>query len=190
MAVPPLVELARAHAQQSGFPLSSDEEVGRLLVVLAAAVRDDGSILELGTGAGVGLAWLAHGVRNRPDVSVLSVEVSPELVDLASSLPWPSNVTVRHADALDVLGEGDQYDLIFADAQGGKTEGLDLTILALAPGGILIVDDMDARPGDALHQELWESIAAAGDTLLDHPELEAVRMAWASGVIIATKVAQ
>ena len=35
-----------------------------------------------------------------------------------------------------------QFSLIFADAPGGKWEGLDRTIAALEPGGLLVVDDM------------------------------------------------
>ena len=35
------------------------------------------------------------------------------------------------------------FDLVFADAPGGKWTGLDSTISALNPGGVLVVDDMD-----------------------------------------------
>jgi demethylmenaquinone methyltransferase/2-methoxy-6-polyprenyl-1,4-benzoquinol methylase len=84
-----------------------------------------------------------------------------------------------------VLGEGGQFDLIFADAQGGKTEGLDRTIAALAPHGLLVVDDMTPRPGwDA---ELRARQPEVRHTLLTSPLLTSVELAHGSGVILATR---
>src|ERR1022692_2052061 len=108
MDAPPLVCRARSQASEHGFPLSCDDGVGRLLAVLAAAVPRNGSVLELGTGAGVGLAWLSHGLDDRSDVDLQSVEADAALADLARSLPWPQNVTVHHGDALQVLRRGAQ----------------------------------------------------------------------------------
>ena len=47
------------------------------------------------------------------------------------------------AGALEMLDSAGQFDLIFADAQGGKWDGLDRAIAALRPHGLLIVDDMN-----------------------------------------------
>ena len=89
---------AQIRADQHGFPFSCEPGAGALLSSLAAAVPAEGRILELGTGAGVGLAWLPG------------------------------------------LG---RFHLVFVDAPGGKLEGLDRSIAALEPGGVLVVDDMD-----------------------------------------------
>src|SRR4051794_33960600 len=56
--LPPLVARAVALARELGFDLSSIPEQGRLLQVLARGARG-GRIGETGTGAGVGVAWLA-----------------------------------------------------------------------------------------------------------------------------------
>ena len=60
--VPGGVQTAAKAATKAGFPLSCDPGVGRLLGVLAAGVPPHGAILELGTGAGVGLAWIVAGL--------------------------------------------------------------------------------------------------------------------------------
>lgn len=56
MNIPSNVAAASLAAEKAGFPLSCDPDVGRLLSVLSAAVPPHGSVLELGTGAGVGTA--------------------------------------------------------------------------------------------------------------------------------------
>ena len=57
-ALPEGVAAALGRAREAGFALSCEVGVGRLLATLAAGVRPGGRILELGTGAGVGLAWI------------------------------------------------------------------------------------------------------------------------------------
>jgi hypothetical protein len=65
--VPPGVAAAYERARHSGFALSCEPEVGRLLATLAAAVPEHGAILEMGTGVGVGCAWIVHGLGARSD---------------------------------------------------------------------------------------------------------------------------
>ncbi len=64
MEVPKLVEDAVALAERLGFPHSSIPEIGRLLHVLVAA-RPDGRVAEIGTGCGVGAAWIASALGKR-----------------------------------------------------------------------------------------------------------------------------
>src|SRR5450631_1775884 len=58
-----------------------------------------------------------------------------------------SSFDLRVGDALGVVGEGGTFDLIFADAQGGKWAGLDRTIAALRPHGLLVVRRYERHPG-------------------------------------------
>jgi demethylmenaquinone methyltransferase/2-methoxy-6-polyprenyl-1,4-benzoquinol methylase len=187
--VPERVRIARERAAAAGFDLSCEDEVGRLLRVLAAAVRPGGRILELGTGTGVGLAWLVSGVEGRDDVAITSVELDPALAAVAAALDWPAFVDLRCADALAVLDGVGDVDLLFADAQGGKTEGLERSILALGPGGLLAVDDMRRRPADGVHASLWPQLQEVRATLLGDDRLAAVEVDWASGLILAARVA-
>ena len=65
---------ATARAREAGFPMSCDPAVGRLLAVLAAQLPGQARVLELGTGVGVGTAWIVSGLLPRTDVMVLTVE--------------------------------------------------------------------------------------------------------------------
>jgi predicted O-methyltransferase YrrM len=182
---PPLVAAAVARARQAGFLLSCDPAVGRLLAVLAAQLPDGARVLELGTGTGVGTAWIASGLAPRTDVTVLTVENDPQTAAVAAGGDWPTFVELRHGDALDVLEQGGPFDLIFADAPQGKWYGLDRTIAALGRHGVLLVDDMTPLP------DWTDSHRAAQDLvrriLLTAPELTSVELAHGSGVILSAR---
>jgi predicted O-methyltransferase YrrM len=178
MPTPPLVQDAEARAAAAGFTISSEPPAGALLATLAAAVPSGGRILEIGTGAGVGLAWLVAGLGGRTDVEVRSVEQNPATHALAASGDWPANVTLHAGDVLTLFDTLGTFDLIFADARGGKSYGLDHTIGALAPGGHLVVDDMSAP---------IEQTRQVRDTLLAHPDLTAVELPCGTGLILATR---
>ena len=186
-AVPPLVAAALDRARQAGFPMSCDHAVGRLLAVLAAHLPEGGRVLELGTGTGVGTAWIVSGLLPREDVTVTSVEKDPRTAALAASEGWPSFVSLRHGDALEVLAEGGTFDLIFADAPGGKWERLDLSVAALRPRGLLIVDDMTPEPDwtDSL-RATQERVRQA---LLSAPGLTSAELPVGSGVILSVRTA-
>lgn len=183
--LPELVQTASAAAEQAGFTLSVSAEVGQLLAVLAASVRPAGSILELGTGAGVGLAWITSGLNAREDVRVVSVETDRGLAELAAALPFSPQVNVEVADALEVLRWPGGWSLIFADAQGGKWDGLDHTIEALEQGGVLLVDDMaPAEFVDDHHRNKTEQVR---EQLLRDGRLNAVELQWSTGVILCSR---
>jgi demethylmenaquinone methyltransferase/2-methoxy-6-polyprenyl-1,4-benzoquinol methylase len=153
--------------------------------VLAAAVPAGGRILELGTGAGVGLAWLVSGLGARTDVEVLTVDLDPEMQSATRDAGWPDFVRFEIGDGARLAGELGEFDLIFADAPGGKLEGLDRTIAALTPGGVLVVDDMDT----SLHSDeaLAAAIARVREELLSGADLICAELTSSSGVILAVK---
>jgi demethylmenaquinone methyltransferase/2-methoxy-6-polyprenyl-1,4-benzoquinol methylase len=183
--MPELVAAAAGRAGSAGFELSCDPAVGGLLAVLAAHLPAGSRVLELGTGAGVGTAWIASGLLSRTDVTVTTVEGDPDTARLARQGSWPGFVELREGDALDVLREGATFDLIFADAPGGKHEGLGLTIAALNPRGLLIVDDMTPVP--QWPAELHARQAEVRRALLASPLLTSVELACGSGVILCAR---
>jgi predicted O-methyltransferase YrrM len=185
VALPTGVAEAVHRADEHGFRFSCEPPVGRLLATLCAAVPPDGRILELGTGAGVGTAWLVHGLGGRTDARVLTVEKERSTAALAGEAGWPAWVDIRVGDALDLLPTLGRFDLVFADAQGGKWTGLDRTIAALAPGGVLLVDDMDVSR--SYRADFTEALDRVRRTILGDPRLVAVELPVSSGLILATR---
>jgi demethylmenaquinone methyltransferase/2-methoxy-6-polyprenyl-1,4-benzoquinol methylase len=185
-AVPPLVAAAAARAREAGFPMSCDPPVGRLLAVLAAHLPARAKVLELGTGAGMGTAWITSGLLPRADVTVITVENDHRMAALAARGHWPAFVSLRYGDALEVLTEGGTYALIFADAPGGKWHGLDRTIAALTPHGMLIVDDMAPKPDWSDKQRTGQS--RVRQALFAAPQLISAELAQGSGMILSTRV--
>ncbi len=183
--LPEFVVAAKAAATDADFPYASDDRVGRLLAVLAASVPAGGRILELGTGTGVGTAWIASGLTGRRDVEVVTVEADEHRAALATGLPWPPFVRVVAGDAVEQLRVLGRFDLVFADAQGGKWERLDLTIAALTPGGLLVMDDM--IPEDRWDIEQRQKQAEVSTTLRGHGDLVSAEMDWATGVVLCVR---
>jgi predicted O-methyltransferase YrrM len=183
--LPDAVAEAKRRANRLRITISCIDDVGRLLSVLAAAVPPGGRILEIGTSVGVGTAWICEGLADRTDVEVVSVEVDRSLTDLALEWEWPDHVQVTNADGADVLETVGKFNLMFVDASPVKHGHMEAAIAALQPGGVLVVDD--------LHNDMknFEAQKAAKDSLrrlvYGHPELRAVELDWASGVMLAAR---
>jgi demethylmenaquinone methyltransferase/2-methoxy-6-polyprenyl-1,4-benzoquinol methylase len=183
--LPELVRRAGELAAGAGFMMSCDTGTGQLLATLAAAVPPGGRVLELGTGTGVGTAWVVHGLQGRNDVVVRTVELDPTIAELATRNRWPDWVEIVTGDALDVTTGSGTFNLIFADAPGGKWDGLDRTIAALRPCGHLLVDDMTPRAFVDEHHAL--KTGEVRDRLLAHPDLVSVEIGWSTGLILSTR---
>jgi predicted O-methyltransferase YrrM len=183
-ALPPLVATAVAAAERLGFGYSCRPEHGRLLQALASGATRIG---ETGTGCGVGLAWLASGMR-RPGAVAVSVERDPARAQAAARVfHGRPDVTVLRGDWTAIAEHG-PYDLLVLDGGGqGKGDGLPADPeRLLLPGGVLVVDDFtpadtwpplhEGRPDEArLH---W----------LTHPALRTLEIPLAPdlAVLVAT----
>lgn len=183
--LPGSVLAAYERAASAGFQLACEVEVGRLLAALAAAVPSGGRVLEIGTGVGVGLAWLVHGLGARRDVEVVTVELDNQVQRTALSAPWPPWVRFESGDGAEVVGRLGQFDLIFPDAPGGKIFKLRRTVAALREGGVLVVDDMDLTRHD--DEQLRSALAVVRHRLLGNAELVYAELGFSSGVIVAVK---
>ena len=183
---PPLVQEAIARAAALRFELSCEDFVGRLLALLAANVRPEGRILELGTGAGVGLSWIVSGLSHRSDVAVITVDTDEALLAEVRRSEWPDSVQFIHGDGAQQVAKQGRFDLIFADAPGGKIENIEGTISALHINGLLVVDDMDlAKYAD--DHSLRDSIKDLTELLRADPRLLCVECPISSKVILTVR---
>ncbi len=159
-----------------------------MLAVLAAATPFGGRILELGTGLGVGLAWILNGLGSRTDVEVVSIEREAAWVTSIAEIDLPAYASIVEGDIEALLPILGQFDLIFADAEAGKWTGLDLTIAALAPRALLLVDDKEISRYDSSRDR--SSVEVVRGALIADPRLVAVELNAASGMILASRRAR
>jgi predicted O-methyltransferase YrrM len=150
--LPPLVERALALAERTGFQRSCSPETGRLLQVLAGQ-RGHERVAEIGTGCGVGSAWILSALD--PDVAFVTVELDePRAAAATELLDEDESATVLQGDWRDVLPEEAPFDFLFAD--GGKSKYHEELVGLLAPGGMLVMDDLTPGYADPDPvRELW-----------------------------------
>lgn len=134
---PPIVRQTMAGADRSQFERSCSIEVGRFLRVLASHVVD-GVIGEIGSGCGVGTAWLVSGLH--PQATLVTVEADPvraaSVEILVAGFP---NTAVLCADWRAILAYG-PFALLFVDGGDAKQQP-SLLLNALRPGGLIVMDD-------------------------------------------------
>jgi predicted O-methyltransferase YrrM len=185
MSAPAALPQLEARAAAIGYAMSSDPMIGALLAALAAS-KPGGRILELGAGAGVGSAWLLHGMDEA--ASLLAIDTDAAVLSVAQeSLGEDERVQFAIADAARLLSQAPPaiYDVIFADTWHGKFSHLDEALAALKPGGIYVVDDLSPQPDwPAGHQATVDAFLAALDARAD---VLVAHTGWATGVLIATK---
>ena len=182
---PDRVREATERAVAAGFDLSSEAGIGRVLMTLAAAVRPGGRVLEIGTGIGVGTAWLIEGLATKTGVELVTIESDPQRARLAAEAGWPACVKPVVGDALVELPKLGTFSLVFADAEGGKLYGLDLTLAAVEMHGMLVLDDMRFQ---GRNPAIEDGVVRARRQILADERFVCAEMNWSSGLLLATRV--
>ena len=201
--IPNLVHQAYMLAEELGFPVFPEgnpldyqgpptaciPEVGRLLSVLAAGYPD-GKIGEFGTGAGVGTAWLVHGLA--PGARLISGELREELVTRTRELfaGYP-NVEIRQGDCYEVMKEAMPFDLLFLDTgvrQALVPERWDEFTQMVRVGGKIVFDDL--TPVEQWPAEWDELVDPKREFAFRNPRLlgTEVRTTATQVAIIATRI--
>ena len=154
MSVPPLVARARAAALELGFERSCRDEDGLLLHVLAAR-RGIERVAEIGTGAGVGTAWLAAALP--PGVPLFTAESDAACAAAAAALFVDDpDVHVLEGDWRVVLPPNAPFDLVFVDGGGAAKDDPDAVLGLATPGATLVLDDFSADwDGPDIRRERW-----------------------------------
>src|SRR5579875_878296 len=114
---PPAVLKEMAEATKAiGFTMGSDMQTGSLLRTLAAS-KPTGTLLELGTGTGLGTAWILDGMG--PQTRLISVDRDERAPAIArkflGSDPRVTFLTMDGAQFLSSMRQqGRNFDFIFA----------------------------------------------------------------------------
>jgi predicted O-methyltransferase YrrM len=177
---PPLVERAREAAAALGFERSSSPETGALLHVLAGS-RGRTRVGEIGTGTGVGAAWIVSALE--PGVPFVTVELDAARADSAREVFRDDpNVRVLTGDWHEAMPPEAPFDLLFYDGGGKQRPDLDgeQVLALLAPRGLVVMDDL--TPGYGGHD-------VVRDFWLNHPELAGVELTVSlrEAVIVAVR---
>lgn len=172
-------------SQAIGFSMPSDLQTGALLKTLAGS-KPTANVLEIGTGTGLATAWLLAGMD--ANSSLVSIDNETLYQSVAEQILGDDpRLQLICTDAGNWLEENKNqtFDLIFADAWPGKYANLDAALNSLAAGGIYVIDDMLPQPNwpDGHNDNVDKLIA----DLESREDLQLVKMAWSTGVLIATK---
>ena len=103
------------------------------------ASKPGGRVAEVGTAFGVGAKAIVGALP--PDTTFVTVEPDPERYAIACEALAGTRAEVLNASWEDVLPSRAPFDLLFFDG-GTKDETLGLVVSLLAPGGILVKDDL------------------------------------------------
>jgi predicted O-methyltransferase YrrM len=151
---------------------SSLPEVQRLVAALVAA-KPGGRVAEIGTAFGEGAAAIAAVLPR--DATFVTVEKDPERAAEARKRLAGTRAELLEAMWQDVLPQRGPFDLVFFD--GGQRSNLNDVIELLAPGGILVKDDLTpgrAIDGDPVREAFLRDERLAAAEILVRPDMAAI----------------
>jgi predicted O-methyltransferase YrrM len=168
------------------FSMPSDLQTGSLLRTLIAS-KPHGRFLELGTGTGLSLSWIAESMDDKS--VVVSIDNSEVYSAIAKDFfKTDPRVEIICTDANEWLNNNpdQEFDLIFADAWPGKYSALEEALAMVKPGGFYIIDDM-------LPQANWpdghsENVSKLISYLEARPDIRFTKMNWSTGLVIVAKI--
>jgi predicted O-methyltransferase YrrM len=175
----------RAETERLGFTMASEPKTGALLATLAAT-KPGGRLLELGTGTGLGTAWLLSGMDASARLD--TVDTDARVVEVARrALGGDARATFHVEDGAAFIERASvgAFDLIYADAWPGKFTHLTEALALLRPGGLYFIDDL-------LPQANWPDghdakVRALVADLEGRAGFTSVRLAWASGLMLVVR---
>ena len=186
IARPPQLPFLKEKTRALEFNMACEDTAGALLRTLAASKRG-GRLLELGTGTGIGTAWLLDGMDATS--KLVTVDISAEYQQVArAAFADDHRLDILTCDASEFLRKqpANSFDLIFADAMPGKFTHLDEALASVTHGGFYVVDDL-------LPQENWPAehapkVAELISKLTSLAEFRFVLLEWSSGIMVLTHV--
>ena len=182
--IPQLVQASKDLAKRNDFENSCSDEAGRLLSVLVGQITQ-GTVLEVGTGFGVGTSWILSALA--PTVKFITVDISKEKIEATAD-------NIRHDQAEFICGDWKEviskgpFQFIFADAAAAKTIEGELLFNSLNTGGMLFMDDF--TPEEHFPEEWKDKPDKVREYWLNHSGLIAseIYLTPTSSAILATKI--
>ncbi len=182
---PELLQAILSETAALGFTMASEPKTGALLAALAAS-KPGGRLLELGTGTGIGTAWLLSGMDR--DARLDTVDVDEQAAAIARRhLSSDPRLAFHLVDGAAFLSRSPKahYDLIYADAWPGKFSHLDDALSLLTLGGIYFIDDLLPQPN-------WSDghapkVTALIETLESKTGFLTAKLTWASGLMLVVR---
>ena len=183
--VPAALDAIRRDTDAIGFTMASEPQTGSLLRTLAAS-KPASRFLELGTGTGVGTAWLLAGMDAASRLDSVDRDAAVSAV-AQRHLGDDPRVTFHVSDGAGFLTRmaSQRFDFIYADTWPGKFTHLDLALSLLRPGGIYLVDDLLPQP--SWPEDHGPKVPALIARLDSQAGFVATRLAWASGLMIVVR---
>jgi predicted O-methyltransferase YrrM len=170
-------------AERARRLLNVTPDTGAFLAAMVRATRAR-RILELGTSNGYSTVWLAEAAADTGG-RVTTVEMLPEKAAMASETfaraegLAPVELLVEDAGTVLARSDAGAWDLVFLDTDRERyAEWWPALRRALAPGGVLVVDNATSHPAEVA--PLAEAIAAA-------PEFTWALLTVGKGELVACK---
>jgi predicted O-methyltransferase YrrM len=184
--MPELVRQAMDKAERMGFEGSCTPEVGRLLETLAGGIRS-GVIGEIGSGCGVGTAWMVGALR--PGVSIITIENDPERSEAVMELFFEHPKVRPIADDWHVILTNAPFAMLFADGADAKAREPESILNAVVPGGLIVLDDLTPETGRGTRDAGRGEADPVREFWLNDERVNAVELMTSptSAVILATR---
>ncbi len=173
-------------SQAIQFSMPSDLETGCLIRSLAAS-KPGGVFLDIGTGTGLSLSWMAAGAD--AESTIISIDNNADYQQIAKSVfADDEKVSIICADGAAWLKsyQGPLFDLVFADAWPGKFECLDKALSLVKKGGFYLVDDLLPQPN--WPQGHQPNVDQMQQTLQNRTDFVMTPFNWSTGLCLLTKV--
>jgi predicted O-methyltransferase YrrM len=184
--VPKYYDQLKAESEKLGFNMPSDLQTGSLLRALAAS-KPGGRFLDLGTGTGLSLAWLAEGADSGS--SLYTVDNSAHWQKVAKAIFAADeriNFYTEDGNNWLVNYRGEQFDLIFADAWPGKFGNLNTALKLVKPGGFYLIDDLLPQPNwPEGHQHNVDRLV---NDLQNRTDFVYTPFNWSTGLMLFTRI--
>ena len=175
-----------AKCKEIGFSMPSDILIGTLLKTLVAS-KPSGRFLELGTGIGLSLSWMVDGMNTSSTLT--TIDNDSNLSAIAKGFFGDDNrVTIKCEDGSQWIKNynGENFDLIFADAWPGKYSEIDEILALVKVGGFYVIDDMLPQPNwPENHPKLVENLVKY---LKNRSDFAITQLDWSTGIIVATRL--